>query len=79
MPTADATLLPPVPHLHDPESVRHLDAIGVETVLGTMIEQKRRASQPSFPSFSCPAVDADDAPPSSGRTPARSEAFLKAR
>lgn len=100
MPTADATLLLPPPFNDSDETPddtgamrampppRHLDHVGVETVLGAMIEQKRRASQPAFPAYragrgiddvECP----DDAggPPSerTGRAPTRSEVFLKAR
>jgi hypothetical protein len=77
MPTADATLLPP-PYLsdHDEErrSARHLDDVGVEAILGAMIEQKRRSSQPSFAAIDLPRADSE-AP----RTPTRSEVFLKAR
>ena len=93
MPTADATLLPPPfssSSLDDePHSGRRLDAVGVETVLGAMI-QHRRASQPSFASVVVPS--AKTTPPSEreprddhsrerlpGRAPARSEVFLKAR
>lgn len=96
MPTADATILPPPfssSHSDDePRSGRSLDAVGVETVLGAMIEQ-RRASQPSFASVVVPRsqgggvlqlsdddLDEDrthDREP--GRAPAASEVFLKAR
>lgn len=91
MPTADATLLPPPFYSSDPaeerDSARHLDDVGVEAVLGAMIEQKRRASQPSFAAIELPPAsdrhDGDDAPdsegPPGGRTPSRSEVFLKAR
>jgi len=96
MPTADATLLLPPP-FNDADdtgpmralaSPRHLDHVGVETVLGAMIEQKRRASQPSLPAYregsGTDEVDAragSDAPASerTGRAPTRSEVFLKAR
>lgn len=96
MPTADATLLLPPP-FNDADdtgpmralaSPRHLDHVGVETVLGAMIEQKRRASQPSLPAYNegsgADEVDcrADSDAPSSertGRAPTRSEVFLKAR
>lgn len=96
MPTADATLLLPPPltdaddtgNLRAVASPRHLDHVGVEAVLGAMIEQKRRASQPSLPAYregmeteaSLDAED-DDAPTSvrTGRAPTRSEVFLKAR
>jgi hypothetical protein len=93
MPTADATLLPPFFSSSDPVeergSARTLDHVGVEAVLGAMIEQKRRASQPSFPAIELPRAshddDGNDAPDSEGpadetrRTPTRSEVFLKAR
>jgi hypothetical protein len=95
MPTADATLLLPPPftdaddtgNLRAVASPRHLDHVGVEAVLGAMIEQKRRASQPSLPAYregsGTNETDAhdDDAPTSvrTGRAPTRSEVFLKAR
>jgi hypothetical protein len=87
MPTADATLLPPAflsEHEDERRSARHLDDVGVEAVLGAMIEQKRRSSQPSFAAIDLPRA-ADDGvrseragsePP---RTATRSEVFLKAR
>lgn len=85
MPTADATLLPPPfsssSFDEEPHSAHSLEAVGVETVLGAMIEQ-RRASQPSFARV-VPAVlelsddDLDDDHPD--RVPAASEVFLKAR
>jgi hypothetical protein len=89
MPTADATLLPP-PFLshdrddreHEPASARHLEDVGVEAILGAMIEQKRRASQPSFAAIDLPRErererqQGDSEVP---RTPTRSEVFLKAR
>ena len=94
MPTADATLLPPAFLSDEPRSprsqggerasARHLEDVGVETILGAMIEQKRRSSQPSFPAFSPVELsdeelhDADEGPPG-GRAPATSEVFLKAR
>jgi len=100
MPTADATLLPPPfpgspgSSIDDePYSARSLDAVGVGTVLGAMIEH-RRASQPSFSSIvvtsepkpetlrSLPAEDDEDerrAPPVAARSPATSEVFLKVR
>lgn len=82
MPTADATLLPPAlptgcAYAEESDSVRHLEEVGVEAVLGAMIEQKRRASQPSFPSFTPPQADNDL--PSERRANAKSEVFLKAR
>jgi hypothetical protein len=55
--------------------------VGVEAVLGAMIEQKKRASQPSFAAIELPDnvnTDEDDQPPG-GRAPTRSEVFLKAR
>jgi len=96
MPTADATLLLPPPFTDADEtgpmraiaSPRHLDHVGVGTVLGAMIEQKRRASQPSLPAYregsgtnEVELRDDTDAPPSEGaaRVPRRSEVFLKAR
>ena len=97
MPTADATLLPPPfpgspgSSIDDePYSARSLDAVGVGTVLGAMIEH-RRASQPSFSSIvvtsepepetlrSLPAEDERRAPPVAKRSPATSEVFLKVR
>jgi len=98
MPTADATLLPPpfasLATEDEPYSARSLDAVGVGTVLGAMIEH-RRASQPSFSSIVVPSepatlrnlpdddedVDEDLAvarEPAAPRSPA-SEVFLKAR
>jgi hypothetical protein len=79
MPTAGATLLPP-PYscsaaTADESSVRHLEEVGVESILGAMIEQKqRRASQPSYPALSEADLERHDA-----RVPSRSEVFLKAR
>ena len=93
MPTADATLLPPpysssascaedLDQLHQPEraSARRLDEVGVENILGAMIEQKRRASQPSFAAIELDSLEpfADPQPPG-GRAPTTSEVFLKAR
>ena len=66
-------------------SPRHLDHVGVETVLGAMIEQKRRASQPAFPAYreghEIESQEDGSTPPSerTGRAPTRSEVFLKAR
>ena len=79
MPTADAALLPPpMPSAEPRGSVRRLDEVGVEAVLGAMIEQKKRSSQPSFAAhetgIELPEDDADR-----GRVPTRSEVFLKAR
>lgn len=93
MPTADATLLLPPPFTDADDtgpmraiaSPRHLDHVGVEAVLGAMIEQKRRASQPAFPAYredaESGAQDDSEAPPSvrTGRAPTRSEVFLKVR
>jgi hypothetical protein len=60
MPTLNAPLLPAVPlgppvggvpSLGAPDAsmagARRLDEVGVETVLGAMIEQKRRSSRPA--------------------------------
>jgi len=63
----DATLLPP-----PPTSDRTLDDVGVEAVLGAMVEQ-RRASRP------CPSEVELDETPRSHRVAADSDAFLKAR
>jgi hypothetical protein len=66
----DATLLPP-----PPISDRTLEDIGVEAVLGAMVEQ-RRASRP------CPNEIGDltfEETPRSHRVAADSDAFLKAR
>ena len=98
MPTAEATLLPSPLSSHDPGvgstpatasgaegSVRHLEEVGVEAVLGAMIEQKRRASQPSYPAVDMELArlasfeDDDDDGPATERAPTRSEVFLKAR
>jgi hypothetical protein len=92
MPTADATLLPPAFSSSDSAeergSARHLEDVGVEAVLGAMIEQKRRASQPSFAAIDLPPASdhqegsdapASEAPESARRSPTRSEVFLKAR
>ena len=93
MPTADATLLPPPfasSSLDDePYSARSLDAVGVGTVLGAMIEH-RRASQPSFSSIVVPSEPAtlrnlpedderDEAREPAAPRSAASEVFLKAR
>ena len=98
MPTADATLLPP-PFTDstiedEPYSGRSLDAVGVGTVLGAMIEH-RRSSQPSFSSIVVPTEvepetlrnlpdegdhDEDERrAPMASRSSATSEVFLKAR
>jgi hypothetical protein len=92
MPTADATLLPPAfsssESAAERGSARRLDDVGVEAVLGAMIEQKRRSSQPSFAAIDLPPAsereegsDAPDseAPERARRSPTRSEVFLKAR
>ena len=89
MPTADATLLPPpftdgTATAEDRTSVRRLDEVGVENVLGAMIEQKRRASQPSFAAIELesrePRDQEDEGPASADeRAPSTSEVFLKAR
>lgn len=94
MPIA-ATLLPPpfasTSHDDEPHSARSLDAVGVGTVLGAMIEH-RRASRPSFSSIVVPSEpatvrdvgagaggsDERDEAPAPRRAPA-SEVFLKAR
>jgi hypothetical protein len=100
MPTADPTVLPPPSSsssaaaaasavLAGDGSVRHLDAIGIETILGAMIVQ-RRASQPSFASVRAPDStgsaagallddDDEDDGPATHRAPTRSEIFVKAR
>ncbi len=84
MPTADATLLPPVPQ--DPGSGRSLDAVGPLAVLGAMVEQKKRASRPApeeihgvveAPLLGEDDGDADATQPR--RVPQHSDAFLKAR
>jgi hypothetical protein len=101
MHTADPTVLPPPSSssaaaaaaagaaLSGDGSVRHLDAIGIETILGAMIVQ-RRASQPSFASVRAPdptgdavsgseLLDEEDDGPATHRAPTRSEIFVKAR
>jgi hypothetical protein len=52
----DATLLPPPLDANEPlpREERHLDDVGPIAVLGAMVEQKRRASQPSFPAIPLP-------------------------
>jgi hypothetical protein len=89
MPTADATLLPPVPFstpaggipslpaAWDRATARHLDDVGVEAVLGAMIEQRRRSSRPPAEELA-DLGGADDAP-SRGGGPADPDAFLKVR
>ena len=95
MPTADATLLLPPPFTYDDDTEHdahsheaHLHGVGVEAVLGAMIEQKRRASQPAFPAYregsgtnELDMQSDSEAPPSArtARAPTRSEVFLKAR
>ena len=88
MPTAHATFLPPVyeptpppgaTQGHADGSVRHLEEVGVEAVLGAMIEQKRRASQPSYAAVDLASLDDEDDGPATERAPTRSEVFLKAR
>lgn len=81
MPTADATLLPPVPE--DPGSGRSLDAVGPLAVLGAMVEQ-RRASRPAPEEIHGlvgePIGDDGDADATQPRrVPQHSDAFLKAR
>ena len=98
MPTADCTILPPPFPTRDPRSDeephsgRSLNAVGVQAVLGAMIEH-RRASQPSFASVVVPSqgsggvlelsedeVDDDHARDcGAARAPSSSEVFLKAR
>lgn len=84
MPTADATLLPPPPSLDDRGSARRLDEVGVEAVLGAMIEQKRRSSSPSFAAIELGDDElrderGEEEGPPGGRAPTASEVFLKAR
>ena len=104
--TADALILPPPPSTHrsleafalgeevtsERGSSRRLDDVGVEAVLGAMIEQKRRSSRPSFTAFLDMSHDYRDEHddddlddefaarrPAPGRPRAISEVFLKAR
>lgn len=85
MPTADATLLPPVPDLpEDPGSGRSLDAVGPLAVLGAMVEQKKRASRPAPEEIHGlveePLSDDGDVDATQPRrVPQHSDAFLKAR
>ena len=74
MPTADATLLPPIPE--DPGSGTSLQAVGPLAVLGAMVEQ-RRASQPAPEEISDDVEHEADVP--RRRVPQNSDAFLKAR
>lgn len=53
-PSVDATLLPPPPSsdtslgaYDEDASTRSLDEVGVEAVLGAMIEQRKRSSRPA--------------------------------
>ena len=55
-------------------SARHLEDVGVEAVLGAMIEQKRRASQPSFAAIDLARDLARE--PEAERTPTRSRSVL---
>jgi hypothetical protein len=86
MPTADATLLPPVPLETPPSglpalganpSMRRLDEVGVEAVLGAMIEQKRRSSRPA-PSELAELASEDEYVSCSG-SPADPDVFMKVR
>lgn len=83
MPTADATLLPPLPELpEDPGSGRSLDAVGPLAVLGAMVEQKKRASRPAPEEIHGVVEDPDDGDADATqprRVPQHSDAFLKAR
>jgi hypothetical protein len=80
MASADATLLPPPVDTDDGPvsrgSSRTLDEVGVERVLGAMIEQ-RRASRPCASEIEPTLVYEET--PRSRRVPADSDAFLKAR
>ena len=82
MPTVGATLLPPPYSSACPDDegdpVRHLEEVGVESILGAMIEQKqRRASPPSYPAITTADLGGQNEP--RARVPSRSEVFLKAR
>jgi hypothetical protein len=57
MPTPDANVISSPRPSDERGSSRRLDDIGVETVLGAMIEQKHRSSRPDFSAF--PAFDLD--------------------
>jgi hypothetical protein len=91
MPTRDATLLPPPfssssSAAHDlgpapaPDTCRHLEDVGIETVLEAMIVQ-RRSSQPSYPAYE--ELETEDNETTARierpRPPTTSEVFLKAR
>jgi hypothetical protein len=83
MPTADATLLPPPLSASsfddEPPSVRSLDDVDVETVLGAMIDH-RRASQPSLVAPSGVLEhSSDNLDAHMSGTSRTSEVFLKAR
>jgi hypothetical protein len=88
MATADATILPPAYDLStDRDSVKHLEDVGVGTILGAMIEQKRRASQPSFAAIDLETLESsgassderDERRESNENAGTRSDVFLKAR
>ena len=72
MASSDATLLPPVSDFADIPSARRLDDVGIETVMGAMIEKSRSRVL---------ALDMEDFEdtPRSQRVPVESDAFLKAR
>ena len=80
MASSDATLLPPVPadrfpeeaHRYDVPSQRRLDDVGVETVMGAMIEKSKSRV------LTLDMEDFEDTPRSQ-RVPVESDAFLKAR
>ncbi len=77
MASADATLLPPeLPPSEERGSSRTLDDVGVEAVLGAMIEQ-RRASRPCPSEVESPFEFEET--PRSRRVAADSDAFLKVR
>jgi len=69
---------PPSSATVDRDSRRTLDEIGIETVLGAMIEQKKRASEPDAFEIELPPLAYEETP-RSRRVPADSDAFLKAR
>lgn len=80
MPTADAKLLPP-PIPDDPGSEKSLESVGALTVLGAMVEQKKRASRPAPEEIHGVLEDddgsADETHPR--KVPQYSDAFLKVR
>jgi hypothetical protein len=77
MTTSEAMLLA-ADALDDRCSSRSLEDVGVDTVLGAMIEQRKRSSRPA-PCEVAAGEDEAGAEQAPRRAPAHSDAFLKAR